>query len=145
MDTEMTTFQIPEGKVVDWIELEACEGKATLNIIYKEDRPKEKKRVVVVCETDEPSCLYFSNLTGELTCMMPSAVPDPRYYVRMKQSESGEFVVLPSKVLDELLVEVATEINEVCDTPSDSFAHTEAVASVRVRWGMLHRLLSERK
>lgn len=32
----MTTFQIPEGKVVDRIELEAGEGKATLNIIYKE-------------------------------------------------------------------------------------------------------------
>lgn len=93
----MTTFPIPEGKIVDRIELEAGEGKATLNIIYKEEKPKEKKRVVVVCETDEPSCLYFSNLTGELTCMHPSAVPDPRYYVRMKQAESGEFVVVSAK------------------------------------------------
>ena len=48
----MTTFQIPEGKVVDRIELEAGEGKATLNIIYKEDRPKRKKPVAVLCETD---------------------------------------------------------------------------------------------
>jgi len=32
----MTTFQIPEGKIVDRIELEAGDGMATLNVIYKE-------------------------------------------------------------------------------------------------------------
>jgi len=36
----MTTFKIPEGKVVDRIELDAGEGKATINIIYKEEKPK---------------------------------------------------------------------------------------------------------
>lgn len=36
----MTTFKIPDGKVVDRIELEAGEGKATINIIYKEEKPK---------------------------------------------------------------------------------------------------------
>lgn len=140
----MTTFQIPEGKVVDRIELEAGESTATINIIYKEDKPKEKKRVIVLCETELPTCFYIGKGTGSLVFREDGPI-NSALFVPVVQAEDGEFVVVPAKVLDELLEEVAREINEVYDTPSDSFAHTEAVMGVHRHWQILHKLLSERK
>lgn len=141
----MTTFKIPEGKVVDRIELDAGEGRATLNVIYKEEKPKEEKRVAVLCETKEPTGIYLSNLTGELVVCGLSERPDPTYYVPMAKAEAGEFVVLPTEALDEILVAVANEINELCDTLRASSGHGGAVMVVHRHWQILHKLLSERK
>lgn len=141
----MTTFQIPEGKVVDRIELDAGEGKAMINVIYKEDKPEEKKRVAVLIETNRPTGIYLSNLTGELVVCGRADKPDPKYYVPMEKAEAGEFVVLPTKALDEILVAVANEINELCDILRASSGHGEAVMAVRRHWQILHTLLSERK
>lgn len=141
----MTTFKIPEGKVVDRIELDAEEGRATLNVIYKEEKPKEEKRVAVLCETKEPTGIYLSNLTGELVVCGRADKPDQTYYVPMKKAEPGEFVVVPAEVLDEILIELATEINELCDTLSASSGHGGAVRVVHRHWQILHALLSERK
>lgn len=91
----MTTFQIPEGKVVDRIELDAGEGKATIDIIYKEDRPKRNKPVAVLCETDKSTCLYRSRDTGKIVMFRPDITPDPANYVPVRSAKPGEFVVLP--------------------------------------------------
>ena len=143
MDTKMTTFKIPEGKVVDRIEFEDGEGKATINIIYKEDAPKIKDTMVLV-ETEADTWIYRNKLTGNLVHIV-GGPKNQENYIPLRQAEAGEFVVLPAEILDELLVEIASEINEVCDTPSASFAHGEAVMAVRRHWQILHTLLSERK
>jgi len=91
MDTKMTTFQIPEGKVVDRIELEAGEGKATLNIIYKEDNPKPKDMMVLV-ETEADPWIYRNKSTGNLVQIV-GHLPTPENYIPLRQAEEGEFVV----------------------------------------------------
>ena len=141
----MTTFQIPEGKVVDSIEFKSGEKAAVLNLRYKEDKPEEKKRVAVLCETKEPTGIYLSNLTGELVVCGRADKPDQTYYAPMKKAEPGEFVVVPAEILDEILIELSTEINELCDTLSASSGHGGAVRVVRRHWQILHTLLSERK
>lgn len=139
----MTTFQIPEGKVVDSIEFKSGEKAAVLNIRYKEDKPKPKDTMVLV-ETEASTWLYRNKATGNLVHMVGG--PDhAENYVPLRQAEAGEFVVLPAEALDEILVAIANEINELCDTPSDSFAHGEAIMAVRRHWQILHTLLSERK
>lgn len=120
----MTTFQIPEGKIVDRIEFEAGEGKATLNIIYKEEKPKEKKRVVVVCETKEPTCIHLSKLTGELVVCGRADKPDPSYYVPMKKAESGEFIVFSLDAYKEVKWELL-EIEDLLTTVAKGNVTTE--------------------
>lgn len=138
----MTTFSIPEGKVVDRIEFE---DGAMINIIYKEDRPKKNKPVAVLCETDAHTCLYHDSAKRKVVMFMPGVRPDAARYVPVRSAKEGEFAIIPAEVVDKILLELATEINEVCDTPSDSFAHAEAVLAVRRQWEILHKLLAERK
>lgn len=88
----MTIFTIPEGKVVDRIELETGEGKATLNIIYKEDKPKPKD-VMVLVETDEDTWIYRNKATGNLVHIV-GTLPQPENYTPLRQAEAGEFVVI---------------------------------------------------
>ena len=91
----MTTFQIPEGKIVDRIELEAGGGMATLNVIYKEDRPKRNKPVAVLCETDAHTCLYQDKAAEKIVMFRPDHYkPDTARYVPVRSAKAGEFVVL---------------------------------------------------
>lgn len=89
----MTTFQIPEGKVVDRIELAAGEGKATINIIYKEDRPKEKTKAFAVVSTDQPTCVYLDMSENKLTTNFPNF--SARDYIPVKLADANEFVIIP--------------------------------------------------
>lgn len=112
----MTTFQIPEGKVVDRIELEAGESTATINIIYKEDKPEEKKRVAVLIATNRPTDIYLSNLTGELVVCGRADKPDPKYYVPMEKAEAGAFVVLPKNDVMAKLTALAVVLWQLSDS-----------------------------
>lgn len=99
----MTTFQIPEGKVVDRIEVEAGEGMATLNVIYKEEKPKRNKPVAVLCETDKYTCLYHDKVKRKIVMFVPGVIPDPARYVPVRSAKADEFVVLAKNdVMDKL-------------------------------------------
>lgn len=97
----MTTFQIPEGKVVDRIELEAGEGKATINIIYKEDTPKPKD-VMVLVETEAQTWIYRNRLTGNLVHIV-GGPENQENYIPLRQADAGEFVVVPDKEVREII------------------------------------------
>lgn len=106
----MTTFKIPEGKVVDRIEVEAGEGEATINIIYKEDKPKKSTPVAVLCETDKYTCLYHDKVKRKIVMFVPGVIPDPARYVPVRSARSGEFVVLSHDAYKESL----RELSELC-------------------------------
>lgn len=106
----MTTFQIPEGKIVDRIELEAGGGMATLNVIYKEDRPKRNKPVAVLCETDAHTCLYQDKAAEKIVMFRPDHKPNPAHYVPVRSAKAGEFVVLSHDAYKESL----RELSELC-------------------------------
>lgn len=99
----MKTFQIPEGKVVDRIELEAGEGDgmATINIIYKEEKPKPKD-VMVLVETEGETWLYRHKETGTLMRIV-DPLNHPENYIPLRQAEAGEFVVVPDKEVREII------------------------------------------
>ena len=107
----MTIFTIPEGKVVDRIELAAGDGMATLNVIYKEDRPKKNKPVAVLCETDAHTCLYRDKRTEKIVMFRPDHYkPDTARYVPVRSAKAGEFVVLSHDACQEAL----RELSELC-------------------------------
>lgn len=87
----MTTFPIPKGKIVDRIEVDAGEGEATINIIYKEDNPKPKDMVVLV-ETEADTWIYRNKSTGNLVHIV-GPLPKPENHIPLRQAEAGEFVV----------------------------------------------------
>lgn len=103
----MTTFQIPEGKVVDRIEFEDGE---TINIVYKEDKPKKNKPVAVLCETDAHTCLYRDKSAEKIVMFRPDHKPNPAHYVPVRSARSGEFVVLSHDAYQEAL----REVSELC-------------------------------
>lgn len=103
----MTTFSIPEGKVVDRIEFE---DGAMINIIYKEDRPKKNKPVAVLCETDAHTCLYRDKAAEKIVMFRPDHKPNTERYVPVRSAKAGEFVVLSHDAYQEAL----RELSELC-------------------------------
>ncbi len=101
----MTTFKIPEGKVVDRIELDAGEGKATINIIYKEDRTAKPRSPLILVEAGlEDAWICLDKETGKLTHLtLPITQKDLEWCVPMRQAEACEFVVVPDKEVREII------------------------------------------
>ena len=110
----MTTFQIPEGKVVDRIELEAGEGSATLTIIYKEDKPKPKDTMVLV-ETEADTWIYRNTATGNLVHIV-GQLHNPEKYIPLRQAEAGEFVVLPKNDVMAKLTALGAALSQLSDS-----------------------------
>jgi len=142
---KVAAIDIPTGKAVERIEAKEIDGKIVITVLYKEDKPKKNKPVAVLCETDAHTCLYHDSAKRKVVMFMPGVRPDAARYVPVRSAKEGEFAIIPAEVVDKILLELATEINEVCDTHSDSFAHAEAVLAVRRQWEILHKLLAERK
>jgi len=110
----MTTFPIPEGKVVDRIELEAGDGMATLNVIYKEDKPKPKDTMVLV-ETEADTWIYRDKTTGRLVHIV-GHLPTPENYIPLRQAEAGEFVVLPKTNVMAKLTALGAALGQLSDS-----------------------------
>lgn len=107
----MTTFQIPEGKVVDSIEFKSEEKAAVLNIRYKEDRPEEKKRVIVLCETNQPTTLYYHTKYKRLVEVFYRVKEEHTHlYIPVANENADEFVVIQEEVYKESL----QELSELC-------------------------------
>ncbi len=132
----MTTFQISKGKVVDRIELEEGGGKVTINVIYKEDEPNKKKPIAVLCETNEPTTIYYHiQLRRPVNLFYPVEEQHKHLFVPVLPAEAGEFVVIPKECLH-----TATAKMESCLSTCVCPDH-----AVDVAWRELTELFVEHK